>query len=113
MTYCIMTVIYGVPLTEDVSEWLSERTPEDGISDDPDAEGFTMLYSGSARWMPVYCGVKLCEFNECRDAIPVDGLKLVATDEQKREAEKLVAALDSRIRERCPPIGCYIIPSSS
>lgn len=47
--YSIQNVIYGVPLTEEVNEWLDGREPEEF--------GFETLYSGGADFSPGFCGV--------------------------------------------------------
>jgi hypothetical protein len=127
MTYCIMTVIYGVPLTEEANELICgrghdedgeeievEEDDESGVgSGDAEACGFEVLYSGSASWMPGFCGVELDSFDECTDGFKLSELKTVPTAEQKKQAEEMVAALDPRVRELCGPIDVYLIPSSS
>ena len=115
--YSIMTVIYGIPLSEEISKLIDDDTlPEDdsGLgSGDSTVCGFTELYHGSSDQHVGYCGVEISEFNECVDYIAADTLVLTATDEQKAEGQALVDRLDQRILSIAPPIGVYIIPSTS
>lgn len=115
MSYCIMTIIYGVPLTEEIhkkiEEWEDDGTDEWG--EDAESCGFETTYTAHARPSPGWCGIELGGFTECDDAIPISKLQLEPTPEQRVEAEARVAALHPEIRAICQPIGVYIIPSSS
>ena len=125
MTYCIMTVIYGIPLTEEASRKIDEW--EDGVDGEeplPDGDdrwfenndgacGFKTLYSGSAPWHPGYCGVELCKFDECSDAIDAKELRLTPTPKEIDEAMTKIKELHPDLRTLCGEPGVWIIPSSS
>lgn len=99
--YCIVSIIYGVPLTEAVSnliqEWAAPGSfPDIGAKGEELAEwleaggsdwtedghpvlagedlpwGFKTLYNGGTDYEVGYCGVKLGEFNECRSSMHIN-----------------------------------------
>ena len=118
MTYCIITVIYGVPLTEEAIE-IIKGPPEERESDDDDVSycaeilGFTIQYSGNTSQVPGYCGVELCTFDECTDGIPLSALKLKPNKEQRAQASLLIRKIPWAIKQACGRTGVYLIPSSS
>lgn len=116
--YSIITVIYGLPLTNKASAALEE------MNIDP-SNYFSTLYHGGADYAPGYIGVLLGEFNECSGALRVlsNGIqtnsgkliaKFVTTADQKKEAENMIANLSNEIRNVLPSeIGIYFIFSTS
>lgn len=121
MSYAIMTIVYGIPLTEEIDELIRGECDCEGVdpqecplhTDDPTAVGFDEQYSAGSHFMPGFCGVELDSFDECTDAIDVSTLKFMPTAEQVAEAEAKFAKLHERIRSIAKPVGVYIIPSSS
>lgn len=94
MSYAKCQVIYGVPLSEKVSELLGDGEPEDF--------GFESLYSGSAPTAPGFCGVFVFEFDECQNyqkwadfTAQADGV----TEKQKNKALKMFNDLDPEVKE--------------
>lgn len=125
MTYAIATIIYGVSLTEEVSDRI--RKWEDGLgADDEELEegderyfetndgpcGFVTQYSGSSNDLVGYCGVKLGEFAECNN-VRVKNLRLTPTPEEMGEAEGLVNALHPELRALAGEVGVYFVWSTS
>lgn len=119
--YSIQSIIYGVPITEAVSNYFMTRN-------DPEEYGFTTLYHGGASGFVGFCGVQLGEdLDECGNFTRIDqktiiqynveGKQQIAllnpTDEQKLEAQKKVDALSEELRSLCPAIGTYLIYSTS
>ena len=106
--YTIVNVIYGVPLTEEVWDFLNNS------DNDYDLEelGFTTEYSGSSSYPPGWCGVELDSFDES-DWLDVANLKLTPTDKQRAEALDKIEALDPQVRALCPEPKTYFIFSTS
>lgn len=128
MSYAIANIIYGIPLTEGIRqrvlEWVEgEATPAsldiDEIDEhDPDTWGgeavWTTLYSGCARHAPAFCGVLLGHFNEAGEPISLDSLRLPQpTEAQKVEAQRHCDLMDPDLRTVAPPIGIYLVWSTS
>ena len=126
--YSIQTWIYGCPFNEEFSDFISEGKwiNEDGciISDELDlenVEGANTLYHGCSSQICGYFGIKLGETDECIDAIQIKDGKVLAkktfsltpTEEQKKEAEDAINALPDEIKNMLPPIGVYLVFSTS
>ena len=98
--YSIQTLIYGVPLTGDISDLIAKWEDEDDprwVDGDDGFCGFTSLYHGGG-----------ADYKQQAKTI-----NLEPTPQQKEKAEAMVAELDSALRALCPPIGVYMIFSSS
>lgn len=122
MSYAIFGVMYGIPLTSednqditDIRELMNELEPP----------GFESYYSGNADVEPCAFGVNLCDFDECVDHIKVSDLKLVPTQEQIDEYNGYVENLKQYLEDSDPDIASiygrvkaiepfvFFIPSSS
>jgi hypothetical protein len=113
MPYSIQTIIYGIPLTHKIYQFITDDTNEDEEwSVEPEDHGFEVLYSGSHD-APGYCGVVLAEYDECTDYRPLSEFMVKPTTKQKAASKKLIAALDPLIRKMAPKIGLYVIYHSS
>ena len=118
--YSIITVIYGIPLTQELEERnsdLIDADPEESdptIHEDMEEYGFEIMYTGSGNHTPGYCGVELSEFDECSDSyLPISEVAMVPTDEQKAEAHAKIEALDDRFKDLLPAVSVYFIFSTS
>ncbi len=99
----IISVICGLPITEKVSQQLSdwEDDEDERFKTDSDKDnvcGFINLYSecGDQSYNG-FCGVELCRFN-AYDQKKIGRLKLAPTAEQWAEAEELISKLDPDLR---------------
>lgn len=111
MSYAIITVVYGVPITHEVSKKMDEwETNEDPRWDD--YAGWKVLYSASGPYTFGYCGVKLDRLKHYEPQL-VGDLNLAPTKEQEKEAEDLIAKLEPELRELAGPVGVYFIWSDS
>jgi len=104
--YSIVTVIYGIPITPEVSA-LSVEDP-----DELEDFGYTIQYHGNSSDTVGYCGVELDSFNECQTALSVDKIKTTPTEEQKLESFRRVHMLSAKHRGSAK-IGVYYIFSTS
>lgn len=114
MSYAIVSVIYGVPKTEEALEKIDEWEAADDerwTDGDHGTCGFHDLYSASGPGAG-FCGVELGELDSYRGQL-VSDVRLVPTEEEKLKAEALVAALDPELRKLTGPIGVYFIWSDS
>lgn len=144
--YSIISIIYGVPLNEEVNnlmqEWASPgsfpdigiqsdelaKWLEDGGSDWTDDDGcqilagedqpwgFKTLYHGGSSYYVGYCGVKLGEFDECRNDMRIDEKFLASLKPSRTQellAREIVGKLHPRLLEAAGPIGTYFIFSTS
>lgn len=102
--YCIMTVIYGVPLNQKVYDEV------ENMGHEPEDLGMETLYSGAGDITPGYCGVELSTFDEATDmSLLVSSIKMVPDQKQINEANKLIAALPSKIQSMLPKPDVFII----
>lgn len=111
MSYSRVSVIYGVPLTENcielIHKWEMDPTSDKWTEDNEGACGFTDLYTaGGPR--AGYCGVELDEL-KAYDNQPVNDVRMKPTEEEKKKAKELVAALDPELRGLTGDIGLYFI----
>ncbi len=107
MSYAIANIIYGIPLTEEIHEAANKHKDAD-IQD----LGFETMYSGSAPFIPGFCGVLLCRFDECDD-LAVKDLVLVPTEKQMLEAKAKIKDLPAYIRKASKPVDVYLVWSTS
>lgn len=114
MSYAIVKVIYGVPLTEDcielINKWESDPTCDKWFEDDNGACGFTSLYSASGPGAG-YCGIELDELDSSNQL--VSEVRMKPTEKEEKKAKKLVEALPPELRELTGEIGVYFIWSDS
>lgn len=103
MSYAVFNVVYGAFVQDDKNKKL--------FWDLIDDSGIVQPYNGNGE-SPIYVGVRLFGFDEC-DVYAVDELILQPTDEQKKEAEDMIAALSEELRAALSPIKTWLIPSSS
>ena len=110
MSYSIQNIIYGIPLTQKINEFISDDESEE--STELEDHGFESLYTSSGDYAG-YCGVTLAVLDECADYRPISEFNVKPTAKQKATAMKLVKALDPKIRKLAPKVGIYIVYSSS
>lgn len=111
MSCAIVSVVYGVPLNEAVSKKIREWEAEDDErwTDERTGQcGFTTLYSASGDDLFGYCGVELCQLESYANE-KLSALKTVPTELQKAEAERLVAALNPKLRKLAGDIDVYLV----
>jgi hypothetical protein len=110
MSYAIIKVIYGVPLTTEVSQKMREWE-ENGDERWTDECGFTILYSAGGCERLGYCGVEIKELPSYEPYLLKDIPE--PTEKQKRETWELTEQLDPELRKLAGDIGLYIIWSDS
>lgn len=124
--YAIGNIIYGSPITEKVSNWLEENCE---CPDEVYEESITIKYSGSASGLTGYVGVCLGSIDEAMDLLKLDldngiikfkyhhgdtkQIRLVPTDEEKDQAQRMREALPQELQDVLEPIGIYISWSTS
>lgn len=91
--YCIVQIMYGVPL-----EGVQEGTHLSDILEDGDTEGLHTYYSGGGDETPAAFGVEIGTFDEANFSIDVSSLALTATPQQIQEYQRMFAALPSEIQ---------------
>jgi hypothetical protein len=115
MSYAIVKVIYGVPLTEDcidlINKWESDPNDENWFEDDMGTCGFESLYSASGPGTG-YCGVELGELDSYENQ-PVSQVRMTPTAKEKKEAEEMVEKLHPELRKRAGKIDVYFVWSDS
>lgn len=115
MSYAIVSVIYGVPLTEDcidlINKWESDTTSDKWFEDDDGTCGFTTLYSASGP-RNGYCGVELDQLNSYNNQL-VSAVRTVPTEAEIEKATALVNKLYPELRSQTGPIGVYFVWSDS
>lgn len=115
--YAIANIVWGSPINEAASKIIANI-------DDPSEVGVTILYSGSASIFVGYVGVCLGSIDECAYVTSLDlakgeiksdknTIRLFPTADQKREAQELYDRVPDNLRSVLPPIGLYIVWSSS
>lgn len=106
--YSIQNIIVGTPLTKEVTEALGSLgiTPEDA--------GYEVLYNGGEdSFVWGYCGVLLGTFDEATDFTKVSDLPLAPNGEQLKKAQELFNALPAGVKDVCPLLDLYFVPSCS
>jgi len=113
MSYAIIHIIHGVPLTARVASKINkwEEEEDDRWVDTDGKCGFTTLYSAGGDEPIGYCGVELGTLPHY-EASKVSDLPK-PSDEDKLRAEALVAALDPELRELAGAIDTYFVWSDS
>jgi hypothetical protein len=115
MSYAIVKVVYGVPLTEDcidlINKWESDPNCDKWTEDDDGPCGFTSLYAAGGTGNG-FCGVELDELDSYGNQL-VSKVRMVPTKEEKKKAEKKIAELDPQLRELTGEVGVYFIWSDS
>lgn len=111
MSCAIVSIVYGVPMTEaidtKINEWEQNEDEERYYDGTEGPCGFTTLYSAGGPPFG-YCGVELDQLKSYGQDL-VSDYKLIPTEAQKKEAEEKVALLDPELREMAGPIGVYFI----
>lgn len=101
MTYAIVNIMYGVPLSN--NDWDEER-PElieevlENVDTDETKVGFQTFYSGGASVEPAAFGVVLGEFDEATHHTEMSEVFKQPTPDQVREYSEALAALDEPLR---------------
>ena len=90
MSYSICTVVCGCELPDEIREYFDEI----GYGS---LKVVTEQYTSSGNGC-YYCGVELCEFDECKN-IPVGKLKLSPTDKQIASAVKKMQKLAEQVEK--------------
>lgn len=101
MTYAIVNVMYGVPLSH--NDWTEERSEliQHAIEDpttEPNEVGFHKFYSGGSDLEPAAFGVILGEFNEATHHTEMSEVIKEPTPEQIRRYSEVLAELDTPLR---------------
>ena len=91
--YSITDVIYGIPLTEELSLFFHEMDCE------PENVGFETLYTGSGDFPPGYLGVSLDGWDECSAYRKASDLKMQPTQQQKDEYQAKLKAMHTDAKE--------------
>lgn len=92
MSYAICTVVCGCELPNEIREYFEEIGFDYG-----NLEVVTEQYTSGGDGC-YYCGVELCEFDECKN-IPVGKLKLSPTDKQIASAVKKMQKLAEQVEK--------------
>lgn len=112
MSCAIVSIIYGVPKTENVArkinEWELDENEERYFDGSNGRCGFQELYSAGGSYPVGYCGVELDQLKSYSPDL-VSDYKFIPTEEQRKEAEEKVARLDPELRVMTGPIGVYFI----
>ena len=115
MSYAIVSVVYGVPLTEEcirlINEWEADTNSDKWFEDNNGVCGFTTLYSASGPGAG-YCGVQLDSLDSYCSQL-VDAIRMTPTTEEVEKATKLVKALPPELRKLTGKIGVYFIWSDA
>lgn len=112
MAYAIANFIYGVPLSEAARVWY--ECNDSAIKDI--FTNFTKLYS-DYNHASAYCGEHLYKTSEVEDAISFRDLTLnvfcAITEEMRISAQNKYDTLPLEVKALLPPLGIYLIWSSS
>jgi hypothetical protein len=110
MSYAMVSIVYGVPLSEAAAEKIQEWEDNDDPRYFYDDElcGFTTLYSQGGPMHYGYCGVEIGELQVYGQDL-VSSYRFTPTAAEKAEAEALVAKLDPELKQLAGPIGTYFI----
>lgn len=107
--YSIGTVIYGIPITEDITKVASDRDEE---LDKEDGGYFTTLYHGGSYHEVGYLGIELASFDECAD-FKLEDIIRAPTDEQTMEVVKAFNELPIEYKDVAPDIAVWVVFSTS
>lgn len=127
MSYGIVTVIYGVPITEHLVETLSSKEFVEAHKDEEFMEdyeyeyyyedlllslGFETMYTASASFSPGHLGVELGGGSEGEAMLLSDFYKEIS-DTDKQHVEEKINKLPEAIKELLEPVDTYLVWSSS
>ena len=102
--YCIVDVIYGSPITQEIIDELAKLALE------PADVGYEMLYSGGGDTPPGYVGECLDTFDEATDmALPVSSLMMRPDTAQITRANRKFKELPREIRKMAKPLDVYFV----
>jgi hypothetical protein len=107
--YSIADVIYGIPITDKISELANKREEELDVDD---GGWFHCLYHGGSYREVGYLGVTLASFDECSD-FKLETIIKEPTEEQAAEVLKAFNALPIEYREIAPDIAVWVVFSTS
>lgn len=128
MSYGIVTVIYGVPITNHLVETLRskefvEANKNEEFMEDYECEyyyedlllglGFKTMYTAWGDWNPGYLGIDLGGSDECCEEMTLDEFISAPKDFEKQEVEEKINKLPAAIKELLSPINTYLVWSSS
>lgn len=111
MSCAIVTVIYGVPLTTEVSKKIYEWEDEgdERWTDDKKGQcGFEVLYSASGGELFGFCGIELDELESYGNQ-KVDDVNMEPTTEQMSKALKMIELLDPELKKLAGDPAVYFI----
>lgn len=127
--YAIAHIIYGTYVPSDVYVYIpADVLEQHGIDLPPDGGGkvgladwisegdeepFETHYRGSGAGNAIYAGVELDCFDEACDAVDIATLRFSPTSEQYDEAQAKLSLIPMWMRKHLPPIGTYLVWSSS
>ena len=107
--YSIGHVIYGIPITDEISQLAQQRDEE--LAEE-DGGWFETLYHGGSYREVGYLGVELATFDECKD-FPLHDVVKDVTDEQEAEVVKAFNKLPMEYKEIAPAIDTWVVFSTS
>tara|TARA_Y100000034_G_scaffold135487_1_gene207594 strand:- start:1735 stop:2112 length:378 start_codon:yes stop_codon:yes gene_type:complete len=124
--YSIGSIIYGSPMGDKARK----AYPTDCGGDDWEEMGFVIDYHGGLEYPPAYIGEYLSGISDATDAIRLDCDKqevdssyngvdkpvmesIKPTQEQMDKAKKAFDALPEDLKKCMPPLGTYIVWSTS
>jgi len=118
MSYAIGHIIYGVPYSDAINNYLNSSEDLDESEDlesedyfDPE-EYFEFTYSGSSDIMPGWCGVLLDTIDEC-GTLAVSDIKLTPTESDKIKAKDKIDKLPEDLKALLDPVDVYIVWGTS
>lgn len=128
--YVMAEFIYGIPITRKMHQWYQES---DDAPDDLEELGFVLPYSGNSDFIVGYLGVSLAVMDEINPVpiktdgngnitgmveltamgTPVKVHSLKPTGEQVKQAIDAYNELPESLLKVAPPVGIYIVWSTS
>lgn len=117
MSYAIANIIYGVPLTEEVSDlmnkWEQDETNDNWFESNDGQCGFTTLYSGSAPQTIGFCGVLLGTLKEFKLYESLSKINTQPTALQIAKTTEKISKLHPEIKALLPDVDVYLVWSTS
>jgi hypothetical protein len=108
--YAIGHVIYGIPLTKEIEKVCNKVLNVE--AGEHDGGFFKTFYSGSGDTTPGFCGVELASFDESSNFL-LSKITKTPTKAEKAKAIAKIAALPKEIKRIMPPIGAWVVWSTS
>ena len=96
--YAIGNIIYGIPLNDNDNDIEQPEILEVALEDE-DPEGFMTFYTGSGDTIPSAFGIVLDGIDEACHHIDLATLKLVPTDAEQAQFEKLYNDLPQELKD--------------